>query len=276
VSTTGSAGGAPPPPPPPEVRDHRTPPPPPPPPPPTAHEPPAPPPVSHAPVWDSKGWTLIGSAVVNGAHDRDTIRADKAATYDELTMVVTDSDLQLNGMTIIFTNKMTFSPKVTHMFREGQRTRAIDLPGADRAIDRIELSYANIPGGGKAHVEIWGRSKQGAAPDWDTTGWTKLGVANVSGHTNAPEVQKVQIGKTAGAFTALTLFVPNSDVQLQDMVIVFGNGEKFSPKIKHSFKEGQRSRAIDLRGKARAIDHVELTLLGGTNTHVQIWGKNVK
>ena len=35
--------------------------------------------------------------------------------------------------------------------------RDIDLPGGGRAIRRVEFRYGNLPGGGKAQIELWGR-----------------------------------------------------------------------------------------------------------------------
>jgi hypothetical protein len=222
-------------------------------------------------VWNSTGWVMIGSSVLDAAKKTDRINVDKSVgKFDELTLVVTDGDLQLNSMKITFNNSSTFAPPVTHQFREGQRTRAIDLPGADRSIARVDVEYANATA--RPRIEIWARNKAAASFPWDTKGWTQLGMATVAGK-GKPETQKIKVGKAAGEFSAITLFVPDSDVQLDDVTVVFGDSTRFSPKIKQSFKEGQRSRAIDLPGKARGIDHVELTLVGGTNTHVQLWGR---
>jgi hypothetical protein len=108
--------------------------------------------------FDNKGWTLLGSADVNGRLDRDTIKVGKyAGKFDQVTMVVTDSDLQLDDFVITFGNNETFAPKVKFNFKEGSRTRAIDLPGDDRHIKQIDLQYSNVPGGGPAHVDVYGR-----------------------------------------------------------------------------------------------------------------------
>jgi hypothetical protein len=42
-------------------------------------------------------------------------------------------------------------------FRENTRTRAIDLPGDRRVISWVEFKYRNLPGGGKARVQVWGK-----------------------------------------------------------------------------------------------------------------------
>lgn len=40
-----------------------------------------------------------------------------------------------------------FRPEVNQYFREGTRTRSIDLPGDGRVIKWIEFRYRNLPGG---------------------------------------------------------------------------------------------------------------------------------
>ena len=128
------------PPPPPDRNDHR----------------PPPPPF----VWNHQGWTLLGSATVDGAHDHDSIKvaaAGAAVTFSKVTVVVTDADLQLEDITFKFGDHSTFSPNVKHTFREGQRTRAIDLPGDKRLITNIDLRYSPLPGGGQARLEVWAK-----------------------------------------------------------------------------------------------------------------------
>jgi len=113
--------------------------------------------------WESTGWELLGSARVNGKVDHDVIPIGKrdGVPYENITLVVSDSDLEMLDLTVVFMNKDRFSPKVKHFFREGQRTRQIDLPGKARYIDHIELLYKNLPGGGAAKVEVYGKNTHG-------------------------------------------------------------------------------------------------------------------
>jgi hypothetical protein len=41
-------------------------------------------------------------------------------------------------------------------FAPNTKTRVIDLPGGARVIRRVEFRYGNLPGGGRAQVELWG------------------------------------------------------------------------------------------------------------------------
>ena len=112
--------------------------------------------------WNSSGWEMLGERVVNGRVDRDTIRVGRyKGRFSQLTLVVQDSDLELLDFEIRFQRGPSWRPNVQHYFRENQRTRVIDLPesfrGGGQVIQQINLRYRNVPGGGRAKVQVWGR-----------------------------------------------------------------------------------------------------------------------
>ena len=230
------------------------------------------------PVFDATGWELLGAKSVDrgGKADRDTILVGKyQGRFDQLTLVVKDSELQLKDMIIVFGNGDRWSPKVQHLFNEGSRTRAIDLPGTDRVIAKIELVYANTPGGGKASVEVYGRDTKKAKPSpFDPKGWTLLGAQTVDGRRDK---DAIRVGRYLGAFDQITMVVNDSDLELRQLKIYFVKGEAWSPKVAHTFREGTRTRVIDLPGRDRRIARVELAyanLAGGGKARVEIYGRD--
>ena len=244
-----------------------------------------------APAWDSRGWELLGSSWVDGRSDRDVIRVGSAeGPYDKLTMVVTESDVEMLDFVVTFGNGERWSPKLKHRFREGERARAIDLPGDIRRIREIQISYANLPGGGRAKVEIYGHPKDrpGGQPtppvppppppsrdDWDPKGWTLLGSQAVDGKRDR-DVYKV--GRTGGKFDRIMLVVKESDLELVDFVVTFENGTKVEPKLRHTFREGARTRGIDLPGDVRLIRQIDVqygNLRGGGRARLEIYGREV-
>lgn len=117
---------------------------------------PVPPPPPSNPGWDSRGWTLLGEQTVDGHNDRDKIKVGRdEGRFTRLTLLVLDSDLELTELEIKFGKGPSFRPSITHYFRENSRTRVIDLPGDQRFIKWVELRYRNLPGGGRARVQIW-------------------------------------------------------------------------------------------------------------------------
>jgi hypothetical protein len=101
-------------------------------------------------------------------------------------VVVEDSELEMHSVDVTFANKEKYSPPLKHYFRENGRTRAIDLPGNTRKIKSVAFRYANLPGGGKARVQLWGRAghaspSKPAKARWNSTVWTLLGDKRVEG-----------------------------------------------------------------------------------------------
>jgi len=226
--------------------------------------------------WDSKGWVKLGERAVNGRVDHDRIEVSHyEGKFSKLTLYVENSDLELLDFEITFGNNEQFRPKVTHFFKEGQRTRVIDLPGDDRVIKAINLKYRNLPGGGRARVEVWGWKAEPARPafTWDSKGWVMLGEREVNGRVDH---DRITVGRREGKFAKLTLVVLNSDVELIDFEIKFAKGAPWHPEVKHIFREGQRTRVLDLPGDERVIRYIDFkyrNLPGGGRAKVQVWAK---
>jgi len=111
------------------------------------------------PAWDQRGWTLLGEKRVD-SHREDFDRIEVARwepRFSKLSLVVLDADMELIDLTIKFKHEEPFHPDVRQFFREGSRARLIDLPGDQRTIRWIEFRYRNLPGQGRARVQVWAR-----------------------------------------------------------------------------------------------------------------------
>lgn len=240
--------------------------------------------------WDSAGWQMLGQKVVQGAGDRDTIRVGKReGKFTAIMVVVEGSELEMHDMKITFGNGETMDANVRHFFKENSLTRQIDLPGNERFIKQIDFKYSNLPGGGRAKVQVWG--KEGSVgpgpgpgpgpvgggggvlkPRWDSGGWVKLGERVVQGK-NDRDVIPVG-GRAAGNFSRLMVVVEGSELEMNNMNVTFGNGQKFEPKVRHFFRERSATRAIDLPGRQRNIKTIEFhygNLPGGGRSKVSVW-----
>ena len=233
--------------------------------------------VARADRWDSKGWTKLGERDVNGRVDHDRIDVGRReGKFTKLTLYVEKSDLELLDFEITFANNERFHPEVRHVFKEGSRTRVIDLPGDERMIKSIDLKYKNLPGGGRARVEVWGWKAEDAKPapfSWDSQGWTMLGERTVNGRVDH---DRIEVGRREGKFAKLTLVVLDSDLDLLDFEIKFAKGPPWHPEVKHVFKEGQRTRVIDFPGDERTIRYIDFkykNLPGGGRAKIQVWAK---
>jgi hypothetical protein len=121
------------------------------------------PPPYTRPDWRRQGWQILGEEQVSGGRrgrgsDRDTVHIGRnKGNFYKLMLVVEDSNLELHDIVITFANGRTYSPQVRHRFRENARSRVIDLPSSPRYIESVQFVYSNLPGGGRARVQLWAR-----------------------------------------------------------------------------------------------------------------------
>src|SRR5438477_8941642 len=107
----------------------------------------------------------------------------------------------------------------------------------------------------------------------DMAGWRLMGDAWVTGQF---EREIIRVGKYEGRVARVMLVVTHSNLEIGDVVIQFGNGQRWSPGLRHSFGDGSRSRAIDFPGNVRFIRGVELvhgSVSPGGRVHAEIWGQ---
>ena len=102
-------------------------------------------------------WDKLGERWVHGRADRDIIHVGRReGRFHRLQLVVEHSALEMYDVRVVFGDGSTYSPPTRMTFAPGSTTRVIDLPGGGRVIRRVEFRYGNLPGGGRAQVELWG------------------------------------------------------------------------------------------------------------------------
>jgi hypothetical protein len=82
--------------------------------------------------------------------------------------------------------------------------------------------------------------------------------------------------KHDGRFTSVMLVVENAPVEMDDVVITFGDQEQFRPGTKLVFGPDSPSREIALPGGARLIRRVDFVFNnfpGDGHAKVELWGR---
>jgi hypothetical protein len=244
--------------------------------------------VAHAQsVWDSHGWVMLGERTVNGHYDHDRIEVGRIeGKFSKLTVVVENSDLQMIDFKIEFGDGTNYHPTVNQVFREGTRTKVIDLPPGEHTIKFLDFKYKNTPGGGNAKVGVWawkigdagpgpGAPPVSSAPAFNPQGWTMLGERVVNGH-GREDRDRIDVGRYEGRFSKMTVVVQDADLEMLDMEVKFGRGESWHPAMNFFFREGTRSKVIDFPGDERVIRSIEFKYRNvphGGRAKVQVWAK---
>jgi hypothetical protein len=108
---------------------------------------------------DNGGWQLLGRKQVDFKNDRDRITVARSeGRLKRLEVRVEGAPVEINNMVVTFANGEKFTPEIRHRFDEGDRVKAIDLPGDDRRIKTIDFNYRSTSRReGKATVAVYGR-----------------------------------------------------------------------------------------------------------------------
>jgi hypothetical protein len=101
-------------------------------------------------------WNKLGERWVDGTRDRDVIPVGaRDGAYRRIMIVVEHSALEMHDVVVYFSDGTAFSPPTRHVFAADTRSHVIDLPGSRRNIRSVEFRYGNLPGGGRAQMELW-------------------------------------------------------------------------------------------------------------------------
>ena len=102
------------------------------------------------------GWDKLGERWVDGAADHDVIPVGRAdGRFTTIRLKAEHSALELFDVVVTFGDGQQYSPGTRLVFGQGTWSRDIDLPGGARVIKRVDFRYGNLPGGGKAQLELW-------------------------------------------------------------------------------------------------------------------------
>ncbi len=113
--------------------------------------------VHDARVEAMTGWDKLGERWIQGGVDRDVIEVGRAdGRFTTIKLKAEHSALELFDAVVVFGDGTSFSPDTRLTVGQGSWSRDIDLPGGNRVIKRVEFRYGNLPGGGRAQLELRG------------------------------------------------------------------------------------------------------------------------
>lgn len=103
-------------------------------------------------------WVLLGQRMVDRVADRDEIAVGGArGKFNRIKILVRDRGVEFGEVTVVFANGQRFNVSMRDFIPADGESRAIDLPGRDRAIRKIVFRYRTRgEGRGRASIAVWG------------------------------------------------------------------------------------------------------------------------
>lgn len=231
---------------------------------------------------DRREWVLLGERTVNFRAERDTIKISQGEDwwrdrgFRRLHLIADRSDIHLTSVRLVYMNGFAEDFLVDRLIRDGQ-DQPIDLRGERKYLDRIELLYRSRPSfEGRAVMKVYGVPARfapgpgpgvlppigpGPGPVGPGPGvgrdWVELGCKQVS--LFGVDRDTIRVGRREGRFTKIRLLVRGADIQMLDLTVVYANGSPDNLQIRSLLRQGDRTRPLDLQGRERSIDRIEMT-----------------
>jgi hypothetical protein len=212
----------------------------------------------------------LGCQQVGFRVDRDTIRVGRQeGRFKAIRLRVNGAPVHMIDLKVIYSNGEPDDIPVRSEIRDGGRTGPLDLRGWERAISHIDMVYRARPSfGGRARVCVDGLQHvagggpgyppgpPGPGPRPGGGEWVLLGCQDVGFGVDR---DTIRVGRREGRFRAIRLQVTRNDVHMMDLRVVYANGEPDDIPVRSLIRAGTRTGPLDLRGRERAISHIDLT-----------------
>ncbi len=202
-------------------------------------------------------WSRIGEIVVKPRLEREIIRVNpRDEAFSRVGVRAFDGDVEIIELNIRFGNNEVERVRIDKVVRAGTGLPPIDLPGRVRRLRDIEVVYRTF---GPARIELVGREGgfgPGAGPGPGR--WQELGCAKV-GFLEGKDV--IRVGRKEGAFRAIKLNVRGNKLRLERLRVVYANGQADDLAVRTVIPEGAETIPIDLSGRHRGIDYIDLRYL---------------
>jgi hypothetical protein len=214
-------------------------------------------------------WVLLGEKSVGFRVDRDAINIGQGEDwyrdrrFRELHFVADRNDIHMMNIRLVYFNGFAEDFRVDRLIRDGEDL-PIDLRGDRSYIRRVEMTYRSRPDfRGEAIIKVYGeparRGPPGPPPGPGPSAgrdWIELGCQEVA--LFGKDRDAIRVGRREGRFSAIRLHVRGSDVEVLDLKVIYANGEPDDIPVRHFIRAGDRTRPLDLRGRERSIDRVEM------------------
>lgn len=199
-------------------------------------------------------WESLGAAEIGTRLERDVIEVGRReGRFQSVGFTVTGGDARIEDLKIVYGGGEAEELRVREVFKAGTRSRPIDLAGRGGSfIQRIEITYRAF---GPVKIEFFGEKRREAR--WDELGCHRVGFLETN--------DVIRVGRREGAFRAIKLRVSDSPLRLNKLRIVFGDRSTQTFDVRAAIPAGTETRSLDLDGRRRTIERVELEYLPTIN-----------
>jgi len=193
-------------------------------------------------------WKLLGSTTREPRVEQAVINvgADEGR-FEAIRLDVKRSDAEVLDLKVVYGNNTTEDIKVRQTFKAGTSSRAINLRGSDRLIKQIIVTYYTR---GPVQLSFYGIPSRRSAARWENLGCRDVGFF--------VDRDVITVGRDEGAYSAIKLRVRGNRIEMLDLKVYYGNGQRDDIPVRAIIPDGGETRPLDLEGNVRGISRIEM------------------
>ncbi|HWP25903.1 MAG TPA: hypothetical protein VNL39_06130 [Xanthobacteraceae bacterium] len=206
-------------------------------------------------------WVFLGEQTV-GKVERDVINIGQPEDwfanrwFRALYFVAERTDVYLISVRLVYINGYTEDLRIDEFIARGDRLE-VRFDGDRSYLKAIEMIYRARPElRGEAVIKVFADPvrRRGDVPQRGD--WSELGCQQVA--LFGRDRDSIRVGRREGRFRAVRLLAREADVELLSVRVVYDNGSPDEMSIQQVLRAGERTRPLDLRGRERSIDRIDL------------------
>ena len=249
-------------------------------------------------------WVLLGTKDVDLRTGSDTVDVSKArGSFSAVRIRNTGDDIVINKARIVYSDNTSHVEDRTINLLGGERSRPIDQRPAGKFVDAVAVTYGANTKGGKATLQVWGRQSDARAtrvasstaptstpqavtsqPTTPNPTPTPAGVASAGGDVLfgtqlvgfGVDRDVIRVGAEVGKFDKIRLRVLDNDIFLNELKVIYANGESETLAVNADIKQSQRTNWLNLKGD-RFIKEIQMSYRSRPNfkgqAHVEVIGQ---
>lgn len=206
-------------------------------------------------------WVFLGEQLV-GKVERDVINIGQSEDwftnrwFRALYFVAERTDVYLMAIRLVYINGYTEDLRIDEFIPRGDRLE-VRLGGDRSYLKSIEMIYRARPElRGEAVIKVFAdpvRRRGDASPG---STWVELGCQQVA--LLGRDRDSIRVGRREGRFRAVRLYAREADVELLSVRVMYEDGAPDDISVQQLLRAGERTRPLDLRGRERSIERIDL------------------
>jgi Protein of unknown function (DUF2541) len=263
--------------------------------------------VATAEAQQGDNWVLLSTKNVDLRAGNDTIDVSKArGDFRAIRIRNTGDDIVINKARVVYGDNSAHVEDRTINLLSGERSRPIDSRPNGKFVDAVAINYGASTRGGTATIQVWGlqgdpRAVRTAAtttprpadtaqpiktapttpaPTPATPGTAATPGGDVLFGTQSVgfgvDRDVIRVGAEIGKFDKIRLRVLDNDIFLNEVKVIYSNGEPDTLAVNAEIKQNSRTNYLNLKGD-RFIKEIQLSYRSRPNfkgqAHVEVLGQ---